>query len=480
MAVSKEEILKLVAEYIADKHAAKTWTAGKDWVQYAGPYFDSDEFVAATNALLNEWLVLGEDAMKFERNFPPLLGKKHGIVVNSGSSANLIMVLTAKKCFGLKDGDKVIVPAAGFPTTVNPVIQANLTPVFVDIELDTLNLNLDQVEEAAKNGARALIFAHVLGNPPNMQRVREIKQKYNLILLEDCCDALGTTYEGVPVGTDADLATCSFYPAHHMTMGEGGFVACNDELHERVARSFREWGRGCYCVGRKANLSTKGSCGCRFSNWLPSIPDEIFDHKYVYDHIGYNLKPIELQCSMGNVQIQKLPEIHARRRENHKRLSEIFAPYEQFFHFHKATPNSDPSWFAFPITVRSDAYFKRSDFTFYLEDNKIQTRNYFGGNLLLQPAYAGIKYGTYLDKSEYKEYYTIDHPFPNSKTDFPVATKVTTNTLFLGTSPVITPEQLDYVQEKVNEFFAPGYNSGKEKIGEFNHRGKRVMEKITF
>lgn len=451
--VTKDQILKLVSEYIQDKHSKKTWTPGVDWVQYAGSYFDDAEFVAATNALLNEWLVLGEDAIKFETNFPPLLGKKHGIVVNSGSSANLIMVLTAKKHFGFKNGEKVIVPVAGFPTTLNPIIQAGLTPVFVDIELDTLNLNLDQVEEAAKSGARAIIFAHVLGNPPNMKRLMNIVRRYGLILLEDCCDALGSTYDGVPVGTDADLATCSFYPAHHMTMGEGGFVVCSNQEQEKIARSIREWGRGCYCVGRKANLSTKGSCGCRFSQWLPSLPDEIFDHKYVYDNIGYNLKPIELQCSIGLEQIKKLPEIHRKRRENHKTLVEIFKPYEKYLHIHKATENSDPSWFAFPITVKTDAPFKRSEFTTFMETNKIQTRNYFGGNLLLQPAYSDIHYVSYDART------IIGNPNCIAKSTFPIATKVTTDTLFLGTSPVITQEQLSYVEKVVNKFFEQPYGN---------------------
>ena len=446
MSVKKEEILNLVSSYIKEKYASKIWTPGKDWVQYAGSYFDDLEFVAATNTLLNEWLVLGEDAVKFEREFPPLLGKHCGIVTNSGSSANLLMVLTAKKYFGLKDGDKVIVPVAGFPTTLNPVIQANLTPVFVDIELDTLNLNLDQVEQAAKNGAKVLMFAHVLGNPPNMDKLIGIVKKYGLILLEDCCDALGSTYYGIPVGQDADMATCSFYPAHHMTMGEGGFVACSNAEQEKIARSIREWGRGCYCVGRKANLSTKGSCGCRFSNWVPALPDEIFDHKYVYDNIGYNLKPIELQCSIGLEQIKKLPEIHRRRKENHKHLTKIFTPYEEFFHIHKATEKSDPSWFAFPITVRDNAEFKRSTFTKYMEDNKIQTRNYFGGNLLLQPAYSDV-FGITYDEMR------VNNRDFNPKIYFPVATKVTTDTLFLGTSPVITSQQLDYVEEIVNKFF---------------------------
>lgn len=439
---TKDLILDLVDKHFREKRVSKTWTAGKDWVQYAGPYFDSEEYTRAIGTLLDEWLVLGDDARRFETEFPLLLGKKHGVVTNSGSSANLLMMLTAKRMYLLKDGDKVIVPVAGFPTTVNPIIQAGLLPVFVDIEIDTLNLNPDQLETAAKNGAKVLTFAHVLGNPPNMDRVIEIVNKYGLILLEDCCDALGTTYQGRPLGYSGVMSTCSFYPAHHMTMGEGGFLACYTEEQEKIARSLREWGRGCYCVGRKASLSTKGSCGCRFSKWLPSVPDEIFDHKYIYDNIGYNLKPIELQCSMGLAQMDKLPEIHAKRKANHKRLVEIFTPHEEFFHIHKAQPNADVSWFAFPVTLKDRVPFRRSHFTSFLEDHKIQTRNYFGGNLLLQPAYQNIDCQCWLGG-------TIQDP----RVLFPVATKVTTDTLFLGTSPVITSEQLDYVQEIVNKFF---------------------------
>ena len=442
MAPTKQQILDLVAEYMSRKQGEKTWTAGKDWVQYAGPYFDNREFVNAVSTLLDEWLVLGEDAMRFEREFPKLLGKKCGVVTNSGSSANLLMMATAKKYYGWKDGARIVVPVAGFPTTVNPILQCNLTPVFVDIELDTLNINVKQLEYACSQGVQGMTFAHVLGNPPNMDKVNDIKFKYNVPLLEDCCDALGSTHNGKAVGSDGIMATCSFYPAHHMTMGEGGFLACFDEEIEKIARSLREWGRGCYCVGRKANLSTKGTCGCRFKKWLPELPDEIFDHKYVYDNIGYNLKPIELQCSIGLAQMDKLPEIHAKRKANHKRLVEIFTPYEEFFHIHKAQPNADVSWFAFPVTMRDRAPFRRSHFTSFMEDHKIQTRNYFGGNLLLQPAYKDIKCQSWAGG-------TVGDP----KSLFPVATKVTTDTFFLGTSPVITSEQLDYVQEIVTKFF---------------------------
>jgi CDP-6-deoxy-D-xylo-4-hexulose-3-dehydrase len=261
----------------------------------------------------------------------------------------------------------------------------------------------------------------------------EIVKKYDLILLEDCCDALGSTYDGKPLGSFGELASCSFYPAHHITMGEGGFVACKTKEQEKVIRSFREWGRGCYCVGKKANLLKNGTCGCRFNSWLPSLPDEIFDHKYVYEEIGMNLKPIELQCSMGLVQLDKLPEIHRRRKENYFKLLSIFSNYSSYFYLPRATLKSDPSWFAFPITIKNKVPFKRSDICSFLEDNKIQTRNYFGGNLLLQPAYEGI----------IPDYNPKIHP---------IATKVTTDTFFLGTSPVITLQKLDYVQEKINEF----------------------------
>lgn len=431
--VSKEMLLRLIGEYINSKNGEKTWTPGKDWVHYSGPYFDSDEITRAANALLEGWLVLGKDAISFEEEFPPLLGKTLGIVTNSGSSSNLLMMAAMKK-LNLSDKPGVIIPAAGFPTTINPVLQLGFNPTWVDIELDTLNIDLDGVEAAAKWGAcKYITFAHVLGNPPNMDRLMEIVKKYDLILLEDCCDALGTTYDGKLLGSFGRMASCSFYPAHHMTMGEGGFVACDDPNDAKLLRSLREWGRGCYCVGKVANLSMKGCCGRRFSEWLPSLPGEVFDHKYVYDNIGFNLKPIELQCSMGLAQIKKLPFIHQRRKENHARLTKIFSPYEEFFHFHRAQPKADVSWFAFPLTIKDGAPFKRSQLTTFFESKKIQTRTYFGGNLLLQPAYAG-------------------YASPEEARSFKVATKVTTDTFFLGTSPVITSEQLDYIEQVTQEF----------------------------
>lgn len=433
-----QEILKLIAEYTDNKIMSKKWTAGVDWVQYAGPYFDSEEYTESAKALLNGWLVLGENGIRFEQLFPKLMGKQFGILTNSGSSSNLIMMsaIASKRLYNLPKGTRVITPIAGFPTTINPIFQVGFTPEFVDIDLDTLNLNLEQVEEKAKQGCRVITFAHVLGNPPNMDRLMDIVKRYDLIFLEDCCDALGSSYNGQPLGSYGEFASCSFYPAHHITMGEGGFVSCKTHQQEIIARSFREWGRGCYCVGQKANLLKNGTCKNRFSNWLPALPDEIFDHKYVYDEIGYNLKPTDLQAAMGLAQLKKLPRIIEMRKHNHARLYNIFAMYEDYFILPKATKNSDPAWFAFAVTIKDGSPFKRIDIVQHFENHKIQTRPYFAGNIMLQPAYAGM-----MDASKVIS-------------DFPNARKVTTDTFFLGTSPVITDEHLDYIEKVLDGFFA--------------------------
>jgi CDP-4-dehydro-6-deoxyglucose reductase, E1 len=431
-----KEILELVEKYINDKNAKKTWTPGKDWVQYAGPYFGVEEYTESIKTLLDGWLVLGQNGIRFEQKFPKLMQKQFGVLTNSGSSSNLIMMsaLTSKRLTNFPKGTKVITPIAGFPTTINPIFQVGFEPVFVDIELDTLNLNLDQVEERAKEGCKIITFAHVLGNPPNMDRLMEIIDEYGLILLEDCCDALGSTYRDRALGSYGDFASCSFYPAHHITMGEGGFVACNTKMQEMVARSFREWGRGCYCVGKKAGLLKNGTCKTRFSNWLPALPDEIFDHKYVYDEIGYNLKPTDLQAAMGLVQLDRLPEIVEKRKYNHKRLCDIFSKYEDYFVIPKKTEHSDPAWFAFALTIKDNAPFVRKDIVDHLENAMIQTRPYFAGNIMLQPAYEGL-----MDQAQVLR-------------DYPNARKVTTDTFFLGTSPVITEEQLDYIEQVVDNF----------------------------
>jgi len=435
-----KEILDQIKQYIEQKQANKTWTAGKDFVNYAGPHFNADEYVAAAETLLGGWLVMGDKSLKFEKEFPKQFGKLNGILTNSGSSSNLLMMaaLTSKRGHNLPKGTKVLMPIAGFPTTLNPTLQMGFEPVFVDIELGTLNLDLDQVERVLKEqpDIRVITFAHVLGNPPNMDRLMALIKKHNLILLEDCCDALGSTYDGKPLGSFGEMASCSFYPAHHMTMGEGGYVACNSYEQEVILRSFREWGRGCYCVGPEANKLKCGSCGKRFQEWIPAMPGEIFDHKYVYDEIGYNLKPIEIQGAMGLVQLEKLDEIHALRRRNYALLFDIYSKYEDFFYLPRPQAKADPSWFAFPLTIRENAPFKRADIVDYLEENLIQTRPYFAGNIMLQPAYNHI-----MDPQKAKD-------------NFPVATLTMTNTYFHGTSPVITPEQIEYIGKTVDGFMS--------------------------
>ena len=435
-----KEILDQVREYVRQKQANKTWVAGKDFVNYAGAYYNEDEFAVGVESLLKGWLVMGDDALKFERDFPKQFGKTKGIVTNSGSSSNLLMMsaLTSKRGYNLPKGTKVLMPIAGFPTTLNPTLQVGFTPVFVDIELGTLNLDLDHVERILQEqpDIRVITFAHVLGNPPNMDRLMELVKKHDLILLEDCCDALGSTYDGKPLGSYGLMASCSFYPAHHMTMGEGGYVATSDANTDVILRSFREWGRGCYCVGPEANKLKCGTCGNRFNEWIPELKGEIFDHKYVYDEIGYNLKPIELQGAMGLEQLKKLPEIHALRRRNYSLLFEIYSKYEDFFYLPRAQAKSDPSWFAFPLTIRENAPFKRADLVDYLEEKLIQTRPYFAGNIMLQPAYSHL-----MDPAD-------------AKNNFPVATHTMTHTYFHGTSPVITPEQIAYIGEQVDGFMS--------------------------
>jgi CDP-6-deoxy-D-xylo-4-hexulose-3-dehydrase len=437
--MEKQTIFDNVKTFLDIKLQNKKWEAGKDFVNYAGPYFDHKEILAATSTLLDGWLVMGDNCLKFERQFPKQFAKEHGILTNSGSSSNLLMMsaLTSKRGRNLPKGTKVLMPIAGFPTTLNPTLQVGFEPVFLDIELETLNLDLTKAEELIKkHDIKVITFAHVLGNPPNMEWVMYLVERYNLILLEDCCDALGSTYMNKPLGSFGSMASCSFYPAHHMTMGEGGFVACKDYETEVILRSFREWGRGCYCVGPEANKLKCGTCGKRFSEWVPCMAGEIFDHKYVYNEIGYNLKPIELQGSIGLVQLEKLEEIHSLRRRNYKLLFDIYSKYEEYFHLPRPQEHSNPSWFAFPLTIRSGSPFTRHDIVDYLEENLIQTRPYFAGNIMLQPAYSHI-----MDPNK-------------AKNDFPIATYVMSNTFFHGTSPVITPEQISYIGEKVDSFMS--------------------------
>jgi len=437
--MNKQDIIDIVGKYFERKAETKKWIPGVDFVNYAGNYFDEKEYMSVMDSMLDGWLVMGKKCLQFEKEFPKFFGKEHGILTNSGSSSNLLMMaaLTSKRGYNLPRGTKVLMPIAGFPTTLNPTLQMGFDPVFLDIEIDTLNLDLTKAEDLIKqHDIKVITFAHVLGNPPNMDDVMNLVQKYNLILLEDCCDALGSTYDGKPLGSFGEMASCSFYPAHHITMGEGGFVASKTHELEVILRSFREWGRGCYCVGPEANKLKCGTCGKRFSEWIPCMKGQLFDHKYVYDEIGFNLKPIEMQGAMGLVQLQKVDEIHSLRRRNYKLLFDIYEKYEDFFHLPQARKKSDPSWFAFPLTIKDHAPFNRTDLVEYLEENLIQTRPYFAGNIMLQPAYSHL-----MDPEK-------------AKNEYPVATKVMQNTFFHGTSPVITTEQIQYIGQVVDNFMS--------------------------
>lgn len=438
----KQAILDLVAEYIKEKKENKVWVAGKDWVQYSGPWFNQDEFTAGVSTLLDEWFILGQKGRDFEQKFAPLLGKRDGIVVNSGSSANLLMVslLTTKRGGSLPKGSKFITPVVCFPTTINPLIQNGYKPVFVDVTLPNLNIDLDQVEALLEADTareiKGLIFAHVLGNPPDMDRIMAIVKKYDLIFLEDTCDALGSTWDGKPLGSFGDISTCSFFPAHHMTMGEGGFVAVNSAKKRMALASLRDWGRACYCNSAKPGNVTEGTaCGCRFGAWFKDQPDIIFDHRYVFEEIGYNLKPTEMQAAMGLAQLDKLEEMHTRRKHNFKRLYDIFSQYPDYFYLPTMHEKADTSWFGYLVTLKDNVPFTKSQLVDRMEEAKIQTRSYFTGNALFHPAYEDLA-------TEYE----------NPKEQFPVATKSTLDTFFLGVYPGITDAQLDYIGATVKDF----------------------------
>ena len=361
-----KQIFSLVEEYVEEQNNIKS--SSSEWVSYSGPNFNHKEIKAAIKCLLGDWLVFGEKSREFELKFSQLLGKKYGILTNSGSSANLLMISTllgrskTPKKYQLSRGDKFITPVVCFPTTINPLLQLGFEPVFVDVDLPSLNLNLDQVEEILKKDhkkeIKGLIFAHVLGNPPNMTRVMEIVKKYDLVFLEDSCDALGSTYNDQKLGSFGDMSTCSFYPAHHMTLGEGGYIATNDYQLQKTLASLRDWGRACFCNEKKPGCVMQATaCGNRFKPWFSEEQSIIYDHRYVFEEIGYNLKPLDLQAAMGLEQLKKLPSMEQARRDNFKSLKNIFEKYEEYFLLPETTPLSDPCWFAFMPLVRENKIF---------------------------------------------------------------------------------------------------------------------------
>jgi CDP-6-deoxy-D-xylo-4-hexulose-3-dehydrase len=383
----RERILELVGEYCAEAFPARAFAAGETAVPVSGKVFDAAEMRLLVDASLDFWLTTGRYAARFEREFAAWMGVRDCSLVNSGSSANLCAVsaLTSAKLGDrrLVPGDEAITVAAGFPTTVNPILQNGLVPVFIDVTIPTYNVDVTQLEAAISPRTRAIVLAHTLGNPFDIAAVSEFARQHKLWLIEDCCDAVGSTYQGRRAGTSGDLATVSFYPAHHITMGEGGAVLTNQPLLRTLVESFRDWGRDCWC-----DPGCDNTCGKRFDWQLGELPSG-YDHKYTYGHIGYNLKLTDMQAAVGVAQLEKLDGFIASRRENFARLREGLRELEEFFVLPEATAGSDPAWFGFPIAVRPDAPFSRNQVTRYLEDRKIATRLLFGGNLIRQPAYQG-------------------------------------------------------------------------------------------
>ena len=429
MSASKEElrdqILSLVSEYHGAAFASRPFVAGQSSVPVSGRVFDAEDMRSLVDSSLDFWLTTGRFAAQFEKQFARWFGVRTATLVNSGSSADLLAVtaLTSPKLGDrrLKPGDEVITVAAGFPTTVNPIIQNGLVPVFVDELIPTYNIDTSRLEEARSERTRAVVVAHTLGNPFDLGAVSEFVKKHDLWLVEDCCDAVGATYNGQKVGTFGDLATVSFYPAHHITMGEGGCVLAEKPLLKTLVESFRDWGRDCWCAPGDEN-----TCGKRFDWQLGELPCG-YDHKYTYSHIGYNLKMTDMQAAVGVSQLKKLPEFIEKRRANFNALREGLKDLEEFFILPNATPNSEPSWFGFPIAVRPDAPFNRNQAIQFLETRKIATRLLFGGNLLRQPAYQDIKH-------------RVVGSLEN--TDF-----IMNQVFWVGVYPGITPEMMTYMLE---------------------------------
>ncbi|HEV3004123.1 MAG TPA: lipopolysaccharide biosynthesis protein RfbH, partial [Pirellulales bacterium] len=433
-----DQILALVRDYHHAQHASGPFVPGESKVHYAGRVFDERELVAAVDSVLDLWLTLGPQGDAFERELAEMVGVKHALIVNSGSSANLVAMATLTSSQldrPLAPGDEVLTVAAGFPTTVAPIVQHGCVPVFVDVALETANVLVDRLAEAVGPKTRAIVLAHALGNPFDVDGVLDLAGRHDLYLIEDNCDALGSLYRGRRTGTFGHLATQSFYPPHHLTMGEGGAVLTNQGRLRRIAESFRDWGRDCWCASGHDD-----TCGKRFGWQLGELPKG-YDHKYIYSHLGYNLKPLDVQAAIGRVQLQKLDEFVAARRANHARLLRALAPYEEFLVLPQATPHSEPSWFGLLVTVRSDAPFTRAELVRHLESRKIQTRQLFGGNLLRQPAFAGVKHRVVGD---------LRH------TD-----KIMHDAFFIGVYPGLSTAMLDYVEESFADFFHVATRFGK-------------------
>jgi CDP-6-deoxy-D-xylo-4-hexulose-3-dehydrase len=427
----RTEIANLVSSYAKEQYKVKAFVPGETVIPPSGKLLGEEELQNMVAASLDGWLTTGRFNAEFEKKLAAFLGIKYCLSVNSGSSANLIAfsTLTSPKLGerAIKKGDEVIGVAAGFPTTVNPIIQFGAIPVFVDVDIKTHNVNAELIEAAITPKTKAIMLAHALGNPFNLEKVVDLCKKYNLWLIEDTCDALGAEYNGQKCGTFGDIGTLSFYPAHHMTMGEGGAVFMNSPELKVIAESFRDWGRDCYCAPGCDN-----TCGCRFEQKHGDLPFG-YDHKYVYSHSGYNLKITDMQAACGLAQLEKLEFFIKRRRENYSYLRGRLETLKDFLDLPEPTINSNPSWFGFPLTVKPEAGVTRVELTRFLDDNNIGTRLLFAGNLLKQPYFKNVEYRVVGDL---------------------INTNITMNfTFWLGVQPALTYEHLDFVADKLEEFF---------------------------
>jgi CDP-6-deoxy-D-xylo-4-hexulose-3-dehydrase len=428
----RNKIFQVIKRSFAANRNSEKFIPGKSYINYAGRVYDEKELINLVNASLDFWLTAGKYAAEFEKRLPNFLGIKYCALVNSGSSANLIALssLTSPllKDRQLKPGDEVITTACGFPTTLNPILQNNLVPVFVDIELGTYNMDISKLEKAVSKKSKAIFVAHTLGNPVNIEAITKFAKAHKLWFIEDNCDALGSKYKGKFTGTFGDISTCSFYPAHHITMGEGGAVLTSDPLLKRIILSMRDWGRDCWCEPGHDN-----TCGARFSQQFGKLPFG-YDHKYVYSHIGYNLKVTDMQAAIGVAQLDKLTGFIKARKKNFSSLISHLSSrgFDKYLLLPHPTKNSDPSWFGFPILVKTNAPFTRADIISYLEEHKIATRMLFGGNLTKQPAYENMKC-------------RIVGGLKN--TDL-----VMNNLFWIGVYPGITKDKLNYIIKTIDIF----------------------------
>ena len=431
----KQQILDLVERYSALQYAEKSFTAGTDVVPPSGKVIGAPELKNMVEASLDGWLTTGRFNEAFEQRLANFIGVKHALTTNSGSSANLLAfsALTSPQLGerAIKPGDEVISVAAGFPTTVNPILQYGAVPVFVDVHIPTYNIDPELIEAAISDKTKAIMLAHTLGNPYDLTKIVHIAKKYNLWLVEDCCDALGSTYDGKLVGSFGDIGTLSFYPAHHITMGEGGAVFTNNSDLKRIIESFRDWGRDCYCQPGKDN-----TCGKRFGWQLGTLPFG-YDHKYTYSHLGYNLKISDMQAACALAQMDRLPGFIEVRKRNFNILKDRLKTCEEFLILPEATTGSDPSWFGFPITIRDGAGVARVDLLKYLDQYKIGTRLLFAGNLTRQPYFKGHTHRVSGDLTN---------------TD-----KVMNNTFWVGVYPGLNEDMLNFMVEKLEAFFGVNF-----------------------